>query len=66
MRSRIGEEPSAREFLQMAGGSRCPCGHLDSRHRKATGEIEGGVFGACRDCDCKGLIDWAEPDGNER
>lgn len=63
MPSRIAATPTSREFLQMLGQSRCPCGHLVSRHRKSTGEIEGEVFGACRDCGCKGLIDWTDDEG---
>jgi hypothetical protein len=44
------------KVLEIVTHERCPCGHLTQRHRKATGEINGEIFGACRDCDCRGLI----------
>lgn len=46
------------KFLETVGGLRCPCGHLEQRHRKPAAAINGEVMGACRDCECRGLIDW--------
>lgn len=47
-----------RKFLETVVGERCPCGHLRQRHRKSGNEIPGEVMGACRDCGCRGLIDY--------
>lgn len=47
-------------ILETVGGLRCPCGHLADRHRKPSGELDGEVMGKCRDCDCKGLLDWTD------
>ena len=48
------------KFLETVGNLRCPCGHLAQRHRKPKGVIDGEVMGACRDCECKGLIDFRD------
>jgi hypothetical protein len=49
------------KFLETVGGLRCPCGHLEQRHRKPEGVIAGEKMGACRDCECRGLIDcWSD------
>lgn len=53
--SRIADKPNARQLLEMAGGTRCPCGHLLSRHRAP--DIAGAKAGPCRDCDCRGLLE---------
>lgn len=48
-------------MLETIGGLRCPCGHLEQRHRKPSFETNvGEVMGACRDCECRGLIDWRD------
>jgi hypothetical protein len=51
---------AATRLLETLANERCPCGHLAQRHRKPTGELHGEVMGACRDCDCKGLLDWRD------
>lgn len=52
------------KFLETVGGLRCPCGHLDERHRRPDPNFRVGdlaeVRGACRDCDCRGEIAVAE------
>lgn len=50
--------------LEVIAGDRCPCGHLASEHRRSrsSGGLPAGLtlmFGACRLCQCRGLI---EPD----
>lgn len=51
------------KFLETIAHERCPCGHLKQRHRQPQpDDIEGTVMGPCRDCDCKGLIDWYDPE----
>lgn len=50
------------KLLETIGALRCPCGHLAQRHRKPTGEFDGEVMGECRDCECRGLLDWREDD----
>jgi hypothetical protein len=63
----MSQRSEARKLVEIVARERCPCGHLRQRHRKASGEIDGEVFGACRDCPCKGLIGWTEPEqGEER
>ena len=55
-----GKRSEAMKVLETLAQHRCPCGHLNQRHRKPTGDLPGEVLGACRDCDCKGLIDWSD------
>lgn len=55
-----GPRTDTEKFLETVAHERCPCGHLAQRHRKAEGKIDGEVFGACRDCDCKGLISFED------
>lgn len=50
----------ARKILETIAHERCPCGHLKQRHRQPGDDLPGEVMGACRDCDCKGLIDFGE------
>jgi hypothetical protein len=52
----------AEKVLETVAHERCPCGHLRQRHRTPTSDIEGEVMGACRDCSCRGLIDWTDDD----
>lgn len=54
----------ATKILETIASERCPCGHLKQRHRKP-GDLPGEVMGACRDCDCKGLLDWRDDEDDE-
>jgi hypothetical protein len=50
----------AQKIVETLAGVRCPCGHLVDRHRKADPDWRAGqmieVWGACRDCTCRGEI----------
>lgn len=51
----------SRQLLQVAAGTRCPCGHMSKDHEGPAG-IPGEKWGACNedDCGCKGVIDMIE------
>jgi hypothetical protein len=54
----------ATKLLETLGGARCPCGHLDQRHRRPDPEFRVGdlveVRGGCRDCSCRGELRVAD------
>jgi hypothetical protein len=53
----------ATKVLETIGNLRCPCGHLAERHRKPNADsLPGTVMEQCRDCECRGLIDWSDDD----
>lgn len=56
----------AQKVLETLAHERCPCGHLTQRHRKPEGKLDGEVMGACRDCACKGLLDWSDDDDERK
>lgn len=55
------------KVVETLAGIRCPCGHLDDRHRRPDPNWRVGqlveIRGACRDCGCRGEIADAEPSG---
>lgn len=48
------EQPSASEFLELAAGERCPCGHTRGQHDRRPGDDMGPCH--VHGCVCKGLI----------
>lgn len=63
-------ERELRVVLETIAGERCPCGHLVDDHRpsRSNGGLPAGltlVVGACRVCECRGLIEPDELDDDD-